>query len=138
MQIIIKPSQDRKPHYLAARFTTHPAPSRALIEVEKVRLAERFVEDMRKQGWDYAGQGFTLTGPFPHIEPITIHMPKALTARQMAPMVANGARFQDDGGTVAPMMPTLAESEGWDFKIAAVFSRSDLFTETPDLHEERR
>lgn len=136
--ILIKPSQDRQPHYLAARFKIDPYPSRARIEVEKVRLAERFVEDMRKQGWDYAGQGFKLTGPFPYVEPITIHMPKALTAKQMAPMIANGAKFQDDGGTIAPMMPKLMESECWEFQIAGVFSRSDLFTETPDSHEERR
>lgn len=136
-QIIIKPGLERKPHYLAARFRIDPYPSRDLIEVEKVRLAERFVSDMHKQGWDYAGQGFKLTGPFPYVEPMTIHIPKTLTARQMAPMVAQGAKYRDDGGSIAPMMPVLSESECWEFQISAIFSRADLLTETPDLHEER-
>ena len=134
-QFIVKPSLDRKGYRLKCRFKIEPGASRDRINYEKVRVAERFVEDMRKQGWDYANQGFTLTGPFPFVEPMTLRTPRTLTAREMAPMVAQGARFRDEGGSIAPFMPALGVSDWWEYELAGVFSRPALMTEYPDAHE---
>jgi len=137
-QFIIKPSLDHKGYRLKCRFKIEPHSPPDRIDHEKVRVAERFVEDMHKQGWEYANSGFTMSGPFPHISPMTIHAPRTLTAREMAPRVARGERFRDDGGSIAPMMPKLGLSEYWEYEIAGVFSRPAILTEYPDPHEERR
>lgn len=137
-QFLIKPSLDRKGYRLKCRFKIEPYTLSARIDLEKVRVAERFVEDMHKQGWEYENKGFTLSGPFPFVAPMTLRIPKTPTAREMASGVANGARFLDDGGTTAPMMPKLEMSEYWEYELAGVFSRPELLTEIPDPHEEER
>ena len=104
---------------------------------EKVTVAERFVEDMRKQGWVYNNSGFKMTGPYPAIDPISIRVPRTPSAREMLAGVSQGQRFLAPGGTVAGLMPTLIESEVWEFEIAAVFIRETIMEEQPGLHEER-
>jgi len=137
LQTIIKPGRDKKPYRLRCRFKIEPYPRRERLDREKVTVAERFVEDMRKQGWVYNHSGFKMTGPYPAIDPITIHVPKTLSAREMLAGVSQGQRFLAPEGTVARLMPTLTESEVWEYEVAAVFIRDAIMTELPDLHEER-
>ena len=100
-------------------------------------MAELFVRDMAKQGWVYDNRwGFRMTGPYPTIEPVTIHVPRRLSAREMLPYVAQGVRFLDQGGTVAGLMPRLGTSESWEYELAGVFVRDTVLVELPDLHEE--
>ena len=136
--LIIRPGRDYKPYRLKCRFKVDPWPRRSQLERAKVQIAEQFVEDMRKQGWVYNNSGFQMTGPFPAIMPITIRAPRVPSAKEMLSQVAMGARFLDDGGTEAGLMPTLDQSAWWEFEIAGVFIRPELMTEWPDLHEEER
>ena len=137
VQTIIKPSRDKKPYRLRCRFKIEPYPRRERLDREKVVVAERFVEDMRKQGWAYSNSGFKMTGPYPAIDPITIHAPRTPSAREMLAGVSQGQRFLDPGGAPASLMPTLFESEVWEYEVAAVFIREEMMIERPDLHEER-
>ena len=133
-QIFIKPSRDKKPYRLRCRFKVDPGT--VPQESEKVRVAERFVVDMKNQGWVYDDRfGFEMTGPYPVITPITIHAPRQPTAKQMLNEVSQGNRFLAPEGTVATLMPTLAESESWEYELKGVFIREEILTEYPDPHE---
>ena len=133
-QIFIKPSREKKPYRLKCRFKVDPGTIPQ--DSEKVRVAEMFVEDMRKSGWTYDDRfGFEMTGPYPVITPITIHAPRTLTARDMLDGVSQGDRFLEPEGTLAGLMPTLAESASWDYELKGVFIREELLTEYPDSHE---
>lgn len=139
IQTIIKPTRDKKPYRLRCRFKIEPHPSMERVDREKVRVAEMFVADMHKQGWEYdTRSGFKMEGPFPFVPPITIHMPRVLTAKDMLSGVANGNRFLEDSGTPASMMPTLGASEWWEYELAGVFIRTEIMVEYADLHEEKR
>ena len=138
VQVVIKPSLDKKPYRLRCRFKSDPYPLQSRLDREKVTIAERFVRDMKAQGWVYDDRfGFRMTGPYPVTVPVTIHVPRMPSARGMLPYVAQGARFLDQGGTVAGIMPKLATSEYWEYELSAVFVRAVL-VEQPDLHEEER
>ena len=92
---------------------------------------------MHKQGWVHDGRyEFVMKGPFPMVETMTIHHRRMPTAREMVASVAQGARFLDNGNSVARAMPTLALSEYWEYEIAGVFVREQIMTEVPDPHEE--
>ncbi len=136
-QLITKPSLDRKAYRLKCRFKIEPSPRLGRLEREKVRIAERFVNDMGKQGWTYIPQhGFTMKGPYPYVAPTTLHIPHALTAREMLPGVTNGLRFRDSGGSMASLVPSLNSTEWWEYELAGVFSRPQIMVEQPKLHEE--
>ena len=137
VQVLIKPSLDKKPYRLRCRFKIERLPRLERLDREKVRLAEQFVRDMAAQGWVYDNRfGFRMTGPYPMIVPVTIHIPPRLSASQMLPYVAQGARFLDEGGTRAMTMPRLETSEYWEYELAGVFVRDAVLIEQPDLHEE--
>lgn len=139
VQTLIQPSRDKKPYRLRCRFKIERFPRLERLDREKVNVAERFVRDMKAQGWVYDNRfGFRMTGPYPVIEPVTIHIPRTPSARGMMPYVAQGARFLDQGGTVAMAMPLVAESESWEYELAGVFVRDAVLVERPDLHEEER
>ena len=116
----------------------HPMVSR--LDREKVIIAERFVRDMHKQGWEHDGRvPFVMKGPFPQVEITTIHPQRLPTAREMAPYVAQGDRFRDpfvgyDYGAKPAL--TLAASEYWEYEIAGVFVRTQILTELPDKTEQ--
>lgn len=137
VQTVIRPSLDRKPYRLKARFKIEPSPRLGRLEREKVRVAEMFVNDMSKQGWAYVPHyGFTMKGPFAYVAPITLHTPRPLSARDMMFGVRDGRRFRDDGGSMASVMPSLIGTEWWEYELSGVFSRPQIMTEMPDLNEE--
>ena len=136
-QIFIKSSRDKEPYRLKCRFKVDPGTKPR--DSEKVRVAEMFVVDMKKQGWIHDNRfQFEMTGPYPVISPITIHTTPTLKAKDMLNGVSQGDRFLAPEGTVAGPMPTLVESAAWDYELKGVFVREELLTETPDLHEEER
>lgn len=147
-QLLIRSSRDKKAYRLKCRFKIEPAPSpvrdamahmrwMSRLETEKVRVAEMFVRDLKVEGWEnLPGYGFRMRGPMPHIEPVEIHMPPRLSANEMLPQVAQGARCLDKGEDYAKPVPTLAMSEWWEFEISGVFAREEILTEYPDPHEE--
>ena len=139
LQIIAKPSRDRKAYRLKARFKVEPYPKAERLKREKVRVAEMFVADMNKQGWTYVPKyGFAMKGPFSFVAPTTLHTPRALSARDMLPGVMNGQRFRNNGGSVASLVPALSKTEWWEFELSGVFSRPQIMTEYPDPHEEEK
>ena len=139
LQILCKPTLDKSAYRLKCRFKIEPHPNLLRLHREKVRVAEVFVEDMRKQGWEYDDRwDWTMKGPFAYVSPITIHMPSMPTAREMLPYILNGSRFIDQGGSIAGVMPALDAAEWWEYELAAVFFRPQILVEYPDPHEEER
>lgn len=135
--LISRVTRDNKPYRLKARFKIEPSPGRDRLDREKVRVAEMFVRDMHKQGWENDGRyGFRMKGPFPMVTVTTLHPRRMPTAREMAPMVARGARFLDNAESGVMELPPLALSEYWEYEIAGVFVRPQIMTEYPDPHEE--
>ena len=137
-QLQLKPSRDRKAYRLHCRFKIEPYPREERLDREKVRLAEIFVADMHKRGWEYVERfGFKMTGPFPMVQPVSIHVPSLLSAKQMLSGVANGQRFRDEGHDYASLVPSLDMTEYWDFDLEGVFHRPQLMVEYADPHEEK-
>lgn len=135
---LLRPTLDRKAYHLRARFKIEPFPSPYRLDREKVKVAEQFVRDMHKQGWEQVESfGFKMTGPFPMVTPVTIRPRRMPTAREMLPGVREGYRFLDDGETPGVLIvPALAASEWWEYELAGVFAREQIMTERPDAHEE--
>ena len=136
--LLIPPTRENKPYRLRCRFKTDPSPGAGWLQQQAVRVAERFVADMRKQGWVHDPRyQFRLRGPFTPVDPTTIHPRRMPTAREMAPLVARGARFLDESPSGVSLVLPLGEVGYWEYEIAAVFVRPQIMTEVPDLHEER-
>ena len=137
VELIIRKTRENRPYRLKCRLKIEPHPRRDRLDREKVRIAEWFVVDMHKQRWEHDGRyGFTMKGPFPRAEVVTLHPKRLLTAQEMAPQVARGARFLDSAESGVMDVPPLALSEYWEYEIAGVFVRPQIMTEYPDLHEE--
>lgn len=136
--LLLRPTLDRRAYRLRCRFKIEPWPPPFRLDREKVSVAERFVVDMHKQGWEnVASHGFKMTGPFPMVVPKTIPVQRMLSAREMLPGVREGYRFLDDGLTPGvSLVPALADAEWWEFELIAVFERPAVLTEVPDRHEE--
>ncbi len=137
--LLVRPTLNRKAYRLRCRFKIEPHPSQDRLDREKVRVAERFIADMHKQGWEnHSGYGFKMSGPYPMVVPVTIRPRRMPTAREMLPRVARGERFLDNGDSGVRTVPTLRASEYWEYSISGVFTRTEILTEVPDLHEEER
>lgn len=137
VELLLPKTLDKKAYRLRARFKIEPYPTRDRLDREKVRVADMFVRDMHKQGWENAERyGFRLRGPFPMAAPSVIRPRRTLAARHMESGVAQGERFLDDGEDTATLVPALNATEWWEYEIAAVFSRTAILVEIPDRHEE--
>ena len=137
-ELMLRTSRDRKAYRLKCRFKTDPFPNQSWLEIQKVRMAERFVKDMHAQGWEnLPGYGFKMRGPFPKVEPADIKRPSVLTAKQMLPRIMRGERFLDKGRDYAKAVPRLGAAAYWEFEIIGTFSREEVLVEYPDPHEER-
>ena len=137
--LLIRPGREKKPYKLRCRFRIEPHPSQDRLDREKVKIAERFIVDMKKQGWEnHSGFGFQMTGPFPMVIPTTLHPRHMPTAKEMLAGVQKGQRFLDNGESGVSLVPSLMASEFWEYEVAGVFIREQILTEVPDLHEESR
>ena len=135
--IFIPKTRDKKGYRLRCRFKTDPYPTPGRLDREKVQIAEQFVRDMHKQGWEHdLRYPFKMTGPFPVVSPVTIRPRRVPTAREMYQHVGQGARFLDMGEDTVSLVPSLVASEGWEYEIAGIFVRTQILTEYPDAHEE--
>lgn len=137
--LLLRPSREKRPYRLRCRFKIEPHPGQDRLDREKVKVAEQFVTDMRKQGWEHDGRvGFEMKGPLPMVIPTTIRPRHTPTAREMLPGVMRGQRFLDDGSTGVSLVPSLRASEWWEYEISGVFIREQILTELPDAHEVER
>lgn len=137
--LMLPKTRDNKPYRLRCRFGIEPWPFPGRLAAEKVRWAEVFVDDMHLQGWEFISRyGVRMLGPFPKITPVTIRPRRTPSAREMLDGIMRGERFLDKGDNVVRLVPPLAESEWWEYELAAVFYRPQIMVEVPDLHEEER
>jgi len=145
VEALIRPGRDRKPYRLKCRFVTPAFPNPDFVQKARVKMAERFIEDMYKQGWVNVERfGFRMTGPYPATQ--TVVLPKPTTdpfhipSRDLLPALQNGYvprvdRSAVDGGS-ALEVPPITESENWEFELSGVFHREEILTEHADPHEE--
>ena len=129
---------EKRPYRLRCRFKIEPRPRLERLATVKVRVAEQFVSDMRKQGWVHDNRHpFVMKGPFTPIIPITLHPRRMPTAREMLAGVMRGERYRDNAPSEASLVVPLMQADYWEFEIAAVFIRTQILTERPDAHEEQ-
>lgn len=134
---IIRPFRENQAYRLRCRFKIEPCPNLSWLDIQKVRVAEMFVKQMHAQGWEHDNRvGFRMTGPYPMVEPVTIHIRRTPSAREMLPYLLQGAKFRANGETMAAPMPKLATSEWWEYEIAGVFIRRQIMVESPVLGAE--
>ena len=121
------------------RFRIEQHPTKDSLDRGKVKAAEWFVEDQRKEGFEYVGRfGFILNPkPFVPVVPVTLDTPKHLTARQMLSGVIQGNKYRANEFAGVQTVPLLGESEYWEYDISAVFVHRTILTERPDPHEEQ-
>ena len=53
----------------------------------------------------------------------------------MLPMILQGAKFRDEGGSMAINVPILSESENWEYELSGVFVHKTMLVEQPDKGE---
>ena len=144
-EVLIRPDLGKKAYRLKARFTTNPHPSERTLELAKVEVAEKFVRDMKTQGWDYLpAHGFAMRGPFPKTEVVVLPSRSQqerwhTASAEMLPHIdkPNYARRAEMDGGFARTVPTLAATEAWEFELQGVFTHDTILTESPDRHEEQ-
>jgi hypothetical protein len=146
-EILIREARDRRAYRLRCRFVLPANPRPEWVEKEKYRIAERFIADMRKQGWEHLPRhGFQLSGPFPPTpEP---GLPRSggsqwhAPSRDLLSAVADGRppRARRGEGLMDGIhaVPVMGETDGWEYELAGVFTHPEILTEVPDRHEERR
>lgn len=92
----VRTAPEWRPQILRCRFTIEANPTPARLEAARNEAAERFTEDMRKQGWQLAGDFIGSSAPVPS--------PPKLD------------------GKVHIITP-LSETDTWEYEIAARFIR---------------
>ena len=144
VQLLVRPDLGRKAYRLKCRFTVNAFPDPELLAKEKFRVAEMFVTDMAKQGFDYLDKhGFRMSGPYPQIRTITLpkrHLQKQwhTPSRELLPGLSQGRipHKVDDPGYVTTL-GQMHETDAWDFELSGVFVHKTILVETADGHEER-
>lgn len=123
----------KKAYRLKCRFVIEPRPSRECLTRGAIKALELFVVDMAKQGWRHvSGEAPRLRGPFSPTKTMTVRRTPPPSAREMLPSVAQGNRFRAGGETLAHLVTPLAESDRWEYEIAAVFARDAIRAELSD------
>lgn len=147
VELLLRPEVEKKPYRLKCRFSIDAYPRPEWVEKYKLQVAEQFVNDMERQGWEYdpnvlpvSERGFRLRGPFT-TTPLTglpSHVDRVrMSAAAMLPGVRAGNPYRDSGHDYAATVDPIDSTERWEYEISAVFIRPQIFTEIPDPHEER-
>ena len=133
--VIMRRDHGYKPYRLHCRFTVEAYPSQGWLESAKHQAAERFIEDMGKQGWDYIDKhGIAMTGPYS--ASVITGLPSAaqrekdrINAREAVFAVAAGARLLPSKREMVASLPPIAMSPEWEFDLSAVFLRKTIVME---------
>ena len=142
--LLFRPDLGKKAYRLKCRFVIEAFPTQDWLDKKKIETAERFVSDMKKQGWEYdpnkivpSERGFKLRGPF-QATPVMVlpKAPRIIPNHEALARVKAGDLMRDTGEDYAVTVPILSESAQWEYEISAVFIRSTILVETPDKHEE--
>ncbi len=141
---LIRPDLGRRAYRLKCRFVIEAYPTAGRLATVKVEAAERFVEDMAKQGYEYMDKhGVTEPRLIGAVTPITGAPTRAQRERFDAaaalPNVMAGDRLRlQHEMDYAVTIPLLNQVDAWQYEITAVFVHKTLLVETPDDHEERK
>ena len=134
--LLLRPDLGKKAYRLKCRFRIGAFPKQQFLDKAKIQAADWFVGDMHKRGFEYVDRyGFRMKGPFSAIDPMTLRRPKRISSRQMLPMILQGAKFRDEGGSMAINVPILSESENWEYELSGVFVHKTMLVEQPDKGE---
>ena len=142
-ELITQPEASKRPCRLRCRFKVDAAPSHPhlrriwlrALEKMKYRMAERFIKDMARQGWEYLDKhGIRMTGPYTAVTPVDLRHYKRRHFNAQTPVFGrNGS-----GPELAVVtLPPLAEADHWEYELAAVFLHKRLLVEVPDAQEEK-
>lgn len=139
-QLLLRPDLGKRAYRLRCRFRIGAKPRKDFLNKAKVKAAEKFVEDMRHQGWEYVDRfGFRMTGPFPAMDAIAIpRRVRVPSAREMEAGVRQGNPYRAPAFYGVQSVPDINASDNWDYELAAVFVHKTILMEYPDLHEEIR
>lgn len=144
-ELILRPDLGKKAYRLKCRFVIGAYPGARALEKGKYEAADLFVRDMAKQNYEYVDRyGFTLAGPFPATETVTLPKPSQqeqwhAPSREMIVAIRAGYRpeqlVQNDG--YAKPVPLISETDAWEFELSGVFVHETILMEVPDPHEEK-
>ena len=139
--LLLRPDLGKKAYRLRCRFTVPAFPRKDWLDKAKVTAAEAFVRDMAKQGFEYVDKyGFEMTGPFAPL--VRGSLPKRheqerwhQSSREMLPGLMRGVAPRASGGGYVSVVPSLNETEQWDYELKGVFVHKTILVEQPDSHE---
>lgn len=138
IELIFPRDLGKRAYRLKCRFATEPRPTKERLKAAALVAMEMFVRDMRQQGFEHlTGEMPRMSGPFSPVKPVTLRRPKVLSAREMLPAVARGARFLPGRETIAQDVAPLHKCESWEYGLELVFVSNVLRLEVPDRHEEK-
>ncbi len=145
-ELLVRPDLGKRGYRLKCRFTVEAYTRPEAVNKLKFKVAELWVQDMYKQGFDYDPnvlpmdeRGFKLVGPFVST-PIT-GLPKTsdirpMSGREALRRVLTGDPLRDTGKNFVANLPAIHETDKWEYEISAVFVHTTLMAEIPDSHEE--
>lgn len=135
LTIIVPKEAGLKPYRLHARFSIKSYPPPAALDEAVKTCAEKFIEDMAKQGWEYLDQHGVFLDPEPKPHFDIYDAPKRsqqeewhVNARQVQDP-RSVQRLKTVGTPGVLSLPSVAHSDVWDFDISAVFLHKALITE---------
>lgn len=137
MELILKPDLGRKAYRLRCVFRLPAGPPARILEKAKYAAADRFIRDMRVQGWEYVDEhGFRMRGPYPYIPTMNLKVPHQLNAREMLQFIRQGRPLPAiEAPPVLTLLP-LVMHEYWEYELAGVFLHKTILMEIPDKGEE--
>ena len=138
IELILPRELGKKAYRLKSRFVIEARPSRERLKQGALRCMEMFIVDMHKRGWEHVSREWPrLKGPFTPVVPMTIHVRRPPSSREMEYAVRQGATFRAKPETLAQNVTPLEQNESWEYELSLVFIRDTIRFEVPDLHEEK-
>ena len=136
-ELLLRPDLGKRAYRLRCRFAIDAFPREWFLEKAKYAAAQRFVEDMAKQGWEHIQKfGFQMKGPFsaltvPFLPKRALQEKWHFNARYPMPRRISSEGAPAYVGTV----PLLGESEKWEYELAGVFIHKTILTELGPAHK---
>ena len=144
VELILRPDLGKGAYRLRCRFTVD-APPRHLqrravwaqtLEKMKLECAQRFVNDMAKRGWEYMDKhGFQMTGPYHGVQVVDLSKLRRQHFNTRSPDFWHRNGLGPESAVTT--LPSLQESDKWDYELSAVFIHKTLLAEIPDPIEEK-
>ena len=136
-ELLLRPDLGKRAYRLRCRFSVGAFPKEDWLGKAKVAAAEKFIEDMAKHDWHYLEHhGIRMTGPFAAMQAMSLpprHQQEKWHWNARMPFLPRG--LSNDVPVVT--VPSLDESDKWEYELAAVFVHDTILTESPDPDEER-